>query len=138
MFGIKKIVKKRTVLFVLHDEKVLRSLERGPINKLYNILFVKSGKEALEITKQKEIQVIVADMCMPEMTGLELLRAVRKENPDIIGIIITGYGEDKELQNAVEKGEVLKFIPKPWKFGLVELESLIRRSIRDLNTQLNR
>ena len=110
MFGIKKKAKKRTVLFVERDEEVLRSLERGLLDESYNKLFVKSGKEALEITKQEEVHVIVADMCMSEMTGLELLRAVRKEFPGIIGIIITGYGEDNELQNAVEQGEILKLM----------------------------
>ncbi len=136
MFGTKKKAKKRTVLFVEHDEEILRSLERGLLGKSYNKLFAKSGEEALKITQQEEVHVIVADMCIPEMTGLELLRAVRKEFPGIIGIIITGYGEDNELQKAVEHGEILKFVPKPWKFGLVELESLVRRAIRDINIQL--
>ena len=76
MFGkkkIKKIAEKRTVLFVDDDEMVLRSLERGLLDESYNKLFVKSCKEALEVIKREEVHVIVADMCMPEMSGLELL-----------------------------------------------------------------
>ena len=135
MFGIKKKAKKRTVLFVHNDESFLQSLERNLIYTPYNKLFAKSCEEALKITQQEEVHVIVADMCIPEMTGLELLRAVRKECSDVIGIILTGY-EDNELQNAVEQGEILTFVSKPWKFGLGDLKSLIRRTIRDYNLHL--
>jgi DNA-binding NtrC family response regulator len=138
MFGIKKKAKKRTVLFVHKDVLVLQFLERCLLYTSYNKLFAKSCEEALEITQQEEVHVIVADMCIPEMTGLELLRAVRKECPGVIGIIITGYEEDDELQNAVEQGEILKFVSKPWKFGLADLKSLIRRAIEDYNLQLTR
>ena len=137
MFGIKKKSKKRTVLFVHNDELFLQSLERNLIYTPYNKLFAKSCEEALEIIQQEEVHVIVADMCMPKMTGLELFRAVRKECPDVIGIILTGY-EDDELQNAVEQGEILTFISKPWKFGFVDFKSLIRRAIRDYNLQPTR
>jgi CheY-like chemotaxis protein len=51
---------------------------------------------------------------MPEMTGLELLRAVRKEYPDTVGMILTEYMEEAELQAAEESGEIFKLIPKSW------------------------
>jgi len=138
MFGIKKKVKKRTVLFVDDDVLVLQSLERGLLDESYNKLIAKSCKEALEIIRQEEVHVIVADMCMPKMTGLELLRTARKECPGLIGIILTGYENDNELKNAVEQGEILKFVPKPWKFGLLDLESLVRRAIDNYNLQSQR
>jgi response regulator RpfG family c-di-GMP phosphodiesterase len=136
MFGIKKKAKKRTVLFVHDDVLVLQSLERSLIYTSYNKLFARSCAEALEITQQKEVHLIVANMSIPGMTGLELLRAVRKESPGVIGIILTGYEDDDELQNAVERGEILRFVSKPWKFGLRDLKSLVRRVIEDYNLQL--
>jgi response regulator RpfG family c-di-GMP phosphodiesterase len=138
MFGIKKKAKKRTVLFVHDDVLVLQSLERSLIYTSYNKLFARSSEEALEITQQEDVHLIVANMCIPEMTGLELFRAVRKESPRVIGIILTGYEEDEELQNAVQQGEILKFVSKPWKFGLADLKSLVRRTIEDYNLQLKR
>jgi two-component system response regulator HupR/HoxA len=141
MFGKKrkeKIVEKRTVLFVDDDEMVLQSLERGLLDESYNKLFAKSCQEALEILQQEEVHVIVADMCMPEMTGLELLRHVRKECPGVIGMVLSGYEEDAELQVAVEQGEVFKLVSKPWKFGGVDFESLIRRAIDQYNLQFIR
>jgi CheY-like chemotaxis protein len=138
MFGIKKKVKKRTVLFVDDDALVLQSLERGLLDESYNKLYARSGREALEIIKQQDVHVIVADMFMPEMTGLELIRHVRKECPGVIGIVLTGYEQDAELQNAVGKGEIFKLVSKPWKFGEVDFELLIRRAIDHYNLQIKR
>ena len=135
MFGRKKVEKKRTVLFVDDDEMVLRSLERGLLDESYNKLFTKSCKEALEILKREEVHVIVTDMCMPEMTGLELLRTIRKEYPNVIGMVLSGYEQDTELQTAVDQGEIFKLIPKPWKFGGVDFESLVRRAVNNYNLQ---
>jgi sigma-B regulation protein RsbU (phosphoserine phosphatase) len=137
MFRKKEMAEKRTVLFVDDDEPILRSLERGLLDKSYNKLFTKSSKEALEILQQKEVHIIVTDMCMPEMTGLELLRTVRKEYPDIIGIIHTGYTQDTKLQTAVEDGEVFEIFPKPWKLG-GDFEKLIQRAVEHYNLQNER
>ena len=123
MFGRKKTVeKKRTVLFVDDDEIVLQSLERGLLDESYNKLFVKSCKETLEILQREQVHVIVADMRMPEMTGLELLRTIRKDYPHIIGMVLSGYELDTTLQTANEQGEIFRVIPKPWKFGGVDFE----------------
>ena len=135
MFRKKKIVEKRTVLFIDDDEIVLQSLKRGLLDESYNKLFTKSCKDALEIIQEAEVHVIIADMCMPEITGLDFLRVARQEKPDVIGIVLTGYEEDKELQTALEQGEIFKLVPKPWKFGVVDFELLIRRAIDNYNLQ---
>ncbi len=103
----------KTVLFVDDDEAILRSLERGLLEESYNKLFANSGKEALEILKHNNVDLIVTDMQMPEMNGLELLRIVRKEYPNINGIVLTGYKLNAELIKAVEQKEVLKIVGKP-------------------------
>jgi len=111
------------------EELILRSLERGLLDRSYDKFFAKSGKEALEILKRKKVHVIVTDLRMPEMTGLELLRIVKKEYPNIIGIVLTGYGPDAEVRNAVEQGEIFWLIPKPlWKLG-GKFERLIQRAL---------
>jgi DNA-binding NtrC family response regulator len=130
-----KTIAMRNVLFVDDDEIVLQSLKRGLLDESYNKLFAKNPQEALELIQQEEIHVIVADMCMPEMTGLELLRTGRKERPELIGIILTGYEQDVELLNAVEQGEIFMVCSKPWKFGEIDFESIIRRAIDNYNLQ---
>ena len=130
-----KKVEKRTVLFVDDDEVVLQSLQRGLLDESYNRLFVKNCNEALEILQQVEVHVIVTDMRMPEMTGLELLRTVKKDYPNIVGIVLSGYEQDATLQTAVDQGEIFKLIPKPWKYGEVDFETLVRRAIEHYNLQ---
>jgi two-component system response regulator HupR/HoxA len=137
MFGKKKkekIVEKRNVLFVDDDKIALQSLERGLLDESYNKLFAKSGQEALEILRREEVHVIVTDMCMPEMTELELLRTIRKECPNVIVMVLTGYEQDAELQNAVEQKEIFKLIPKPWKLG-GNLEKFVQRAVDQYNLQ---
>ncbi len=70
----KKIAEKRTVLFVDDDEIVLRSLERGLLDEseFFEQLFAKSGQEALDILQKEQVHVIVTDMRMPGMDGLEV------------------------------------------------------------------
>ncbi len=128
-------MEKRTVLFVDDDEIVLQSLEKGLLDKSYNKLFVKSCNEALEILQREEVHVIVTDMRMPEMTGLELLRIARKEYPNIAGLVLTGYEPDTEVQNAIEQGEIFWLIPKPLrklggKFERLILQALIRSNLQ--------
>jgi len=130
-----KKVEKRTVLFVDDDEIVLQSLQRGLLDESYNKLFVKSCNEALEILQQVEVHVIVTDMRMPEMTGLELLGTIKKDYPNIVGMILSGYEQDTTLQTAIDQGEIFKLIPKPWKYGEMDFETLVRRAIEHYNLQ---
>ena len=131
------IVEKRAVLFVDDDEVVLRSIERGFIDEPYNTLFAKSGQEALEILQREEVHVIVTDMRMPEVDGLELLETIRKMYPHIVGIVLSGYTEMATLQKAVNQGEIFKFIPKPWKLE-GDFKKVVREAIDHYNLQSER
>ena len=128
MFGRQEqnIVEMRTILFVDDDEIVLRSLERGLLDEPYNQLFANSWKQALEILQREEVHVVVTDMRMPEMDGLELLEIIRKMYPHIVGIVFSGYTEMAALQKAVNQGEIFRFIPKPWK-----LEGDFKKVVRE-------
>jgi DNA-binding NtrC family response regulator len=137
MKWIQKKTEKRTVLFVDDDEIVLQSLERGLLDESYNKLFAKSCNETIEILQREEVHVIVTDMRMPEMTGLELLRTIRKDYPHIIGMVLSGYEQDATLMMAAEQGEIFKLIPKPWKFGGEDFEMLVRKAIDHYNLQSN-
>ncbi|MHA2315104.1 MAG: response regulator [Candidatus Hermodarchaeia archaeon] len=118
----------RTVLFVDDDEVILRSLERGLLDESYNKLFVKSCNEALEILQQLEVHVIVADMRMSDMTGLELLRIVKKEYPHIVRLITSAYTQITTLLTAINQIEIFRYITKPLKFE-EEFKPAIRQAL---------
>ncbi len=119
-------MENRTVLFVDDEEKLLHSLKRGFLDEPYNTLFANSGKEALEILEKKEVHVLVTDMRMPEMDGLELLKIVKERYPDIIRMVLSGYTQVSTLLTAINQGEIYKYITKPWK-----LEEEFKPSIRE-------
>jgi len=125
-------MEKRTTLFVDDEEKVLRSLERGLLDEPYNKLFSKSGREALEILQREEVHVIVVDMRMPEMNGLELLRIVKKEYPHIIRLVLSAYTQITTLLTAINQGEIFRYITKPWKLE-EEFKPAIRQAIEYYN-----
>ncbi len=134
MFWKQKTVEERTVLFVDDDEAILNSLERGLLDETYNKLFAKSCREALEVLRRQQVHVIVTDMRMPDMSGLELLRIIKKEHPSIVGVILSGYDKDTTLQAAVDQGEIFKLIPKPWKLG-GNFEEFVRQAIDQYDIQ---
>ncbi len=108
-------MEKKTVLFVDDEENILKSLRRGLLDEPYETLFAQGGKEALEILEQKEVHVLVTDMRMPEMSGLELLKIVKEKYPRIIRMVLSGYTQVTTLLTAINQGEIYKFITKPWK-----------------------
>lgn len=130
----KEIAEKRTVLFVDDDEIVLRSLERGLLDEseLFDQLFAKSGQEALEILEKEQVHVIVTDMRMPGMDGLELLTIVREKYPDILMIVLSGYTDMPALLDEFNQGEIFEFVPKPWKLEK-DLKKVVLKAIDHYN-----
>jgi len=125
---------KRTVLFVDDDRIVLRSIERGFLDELYIQLFAMSGQEALEILQKEEVHVIVTDMCMPGMDGLELLRIVRETYPHIVMIVLSGYTDMPTLLKEFNQGEIFEFVPKPWKLEK-DFKKIVRNAIDHYSLQ---
>ncbi len=102
------------VLFVDDEEKILSSIRRGIIGEKFKGLFANSAKKALEIMEQNEVAVIVTDMRMPEMDGLELLEEVKEKYPDTIRMVLSGYSQLVQVIATINKVGVFKFILKPW------------------------
>ena len=124
----------RTVLFVDDDVIVLQSLERGLMEESYNKYFVSTCNEALEIINREKVHVLVTDMCMPEMSGLELIKQTRKAHPDIVCIALSGYENDEEVLNSVNQGEIFRLIKKPWKLSGESFEKIIRLALQQYDT----
>ena len=93
----------RTVLFVDDDEIILKSVEKLTIDESYNKYFVRSAQDALEILKQKDVHVIVVDIVMPGIDGIELLRIIKRDYPDIVCMVISGYALPPEDMMAISE-----------------------------------
>jgi two-component system response regulator HupR/HoxA len=130
-------MEKRTVLFVDDEEGVLSALRRGLVDEPYHTLFARSGREALEILARSPVHVIVTDMRMPEMGGLDLLRTVKKEYPHVVRMVLSGYTQVTTLLTAINQGEVFRFIPKPWRLE-DEFKPAVREAVQYYDCQSHR
>jgi CheY-like chemotaxis protein len=104
---------KANVLYV-DDIQANLMLFEASFESSYHILLAASGKEALEILKEKEVHVIVSDQNMPGMSGNELLEKVTKEYPDIMRFMITAYTDYETVVEAINKGHLYGFFNKPY------------------------
>jgi putative nucleotidyltransferase with HDIG domain len=131
----------RTVLFVDDEPNILKSLQRLMRQEDINVLCASTGKEALEILDETPAQVFVTDQRMPEMSGVDLLSAVRERHPEIIRMMLTGFTEIKVAVEAINQGEIYRLITKPWNDD--ELRATIRQAfeqagLKDEIKRLNR
>jgi serine/threonine-protein kinase len=85
-------VSKPRLLFVDDEQRVLNSM-RVMFRRNFDLYLASHGAEALDIVKENDIDVIVADHRMPQMTGVEVLSAVRTLSPRTVRILLTGYHE---------------------------------------------
>lgn len=76
--------------------------------------FAKSGDEALKILEKENVQVIVADMKMPEMDGLTLLKIVKQKYPKIVRVVLSGFTQLPQVLAAINQAGIFRFITKPW------------------------
>lgn len=101
------------VLFVDDDPNLLAGIRRQ-FHRRYDIDFAGGGKAALDkMQSAGPFAVVVSDMRMPEMDGVELLSTVAKEYPDAIRIMLTGNADQKTAIDAVNRGHVFSFLNKP-------------------------
>lgn len=106
---------KPLVLYVDDEQQNLVSFRAG-FRKLYTVLTANNGQDALDLLEEhkEDVAVIISDQRMPKMTGVELFEQVRSLYPDIMRIVLTGYSDVQDIINAISKGEVYRYITKPW------------------------
>ena len=107
--------KKITILFVDDEPLILKAIENSLFRrrKVWSMKFAIGAQEALEILATTPCAVIVADMRMPGMDGIQLLREVKEKYSNIIRIMLTGTADIQTAIDAINTGEVFRFLSKP-------------------------
>ncbi len=103
-----------TILCVDDEESVLSALKRVFRKTDYNVVIARSAKEAMKILESYEIDLIISDMRMPEVSGGELLLDVTKLWPKVIQILLTGYSEMDAVKMVEEDANIYAMLDKPW------------------------
>lgn len=117
---------KYPVLFVDDDESN-RVIFQANFGDDFNIILAKDGHEALKLLYDISPAVLVTDQRMPGMTGVELAEIVRRDKPEVVRMIITAYADIQAAIDAINRGQVLRYISKPW--NVPEVRAYLRNSI---------
>ena len=109
---------------------ILRRMRRKIRSGQYSFLFAQNGVQALEVLNEHpDVDIVISDINMPEMDGLTLLEQLRKVDPNIRAIIVSAYGDMKNIRTAMRRGAV-DFITKPINFE--DFEETIERTVIQL------
>ncbi|MGJ7033058.1 hybrid sensor histidine kinase/response regulator [Niabella hirudinis] len=101
------------VLYVDDEQQNLNSFKAG-FRSRYRIFTAISVAAALEILSREEIHVIISDQRMPEITGVEFFKITKVQYPHIPRVLLTGYTDVGVLAEAVNQGDIYRYITKPW------------------------
>ena len=101
------------ILFVDDEERILRSLALQ-FRREYEVLTESDPRRALERLKSENVQIIVSDQRMPQMSGAELLAQAREIAPDTLRILLTGYSDLDAAVEALNSGGIFRYLTKPW------------------------
>jgi len=124
-------MKKKTKLLVVDDEDIVRESLCDWLSSVgYNVLTAKCAEEALGIIKNKKIKIMIADLIMPGMDGIELMKKAREIIPTISTVIITAHGTIQTAISAIREG-AYDFIEKP--FCPEKVELIIRNLVEHYN-----
>ena len=119
-------------ILIVDDEPAnLRSLERL-FRGEYEVLTAESGAEALKLLEQHDVALLITDQRMPEMTGIELLQKTVPLRPRMVRIILTGYTDVDALVEAINSGQVYRYVGKPWNND--ELKLTVKRALEHYET----
>ena len=104
------IAKEAAVLFVDDELNILSAIRRAVTDEAFQSFYANSAKEALKIMAEQEIAVIVTDMRMPEMDGLQLLKIVKSDYPDTVRMVLSGYTQLSQVLATVNHADIFNFI----------------------------
>ncbi len=116
------------VLLLVDDEpSILAALRRLLRAEGYVLHTAESGAAGLELLAQQPVDLVVSDMRMPGMSGVQFLEQVRQRWPHTMRLLLTGYADVTATIDAINRGEIYRYLNKPWDDG--ELRSVIRDAL---------
>ncbi len=116
---------KIKVLYVDDESNNLLAFQAG-FRRFYDIYTATSVADGLSILNETDIHVIIADQRMPKTTGVEFFSIISKAYPDPLRILLTGYSDIEAVVDAINKGEIFRYITKPW--NETELKTAIQNA----------
>ncbi|MGB5750390.1 MAG: response regulator [Desulfobacterales bacterium] len=126
-----EMIKGNEAILLVDDEKSTIQVEKLMLRELgYQVVSALSGKEAIELYKEKmvDLDLVALDMIMPEMNGKDTYDALKKINPEVKVLLVSGYSLNKQIEELMEKG-CNGFIQKP--FDIKQLSHKLREVLEN-------
>ncbi len=117
---------KGSILVVDDEQVVLKSCERVLAPDGYQVSTTSSAKDALGLLDKNRYDLIITDLKMPEMDGLEFMKQVRTRNPDINIVVITGYPSQESIKESLSL-RIIDYLPKP--FSPILLQEVVNKAV---------
>src|SRR5205085_110925 len=118
----------RTILVADDEPNIRRVLEAMFTKDGYTVLTAENGKRAINLASANTIDVLISDLIMPDMTGVEVLRAVKELQPHCAALMITAYGTIKTAVEAMRLG-AFNYIGKP--FEMDEVRVMVKQALEN-------
>src|SRR5215831_657895 len=140
----------RCSLLVVDDEAYITSTLSSLLSPEFEVVTADSAVTAQEIFRNREIDIILTDQKMPRTSGVQLLEWVRRHSPRTIRLLMTGFAELQEAVEAINRGQVFRYLFKPWRadelletlhnagrtFLLERSHEQLLQELRELNQEL--
>lgn len=130
--------KHKTAILYIDDEENNLIAFRASFRRDFDIFVTDKASDAVQILSENTIHLIVADQKMPDISGVEFLELVRAEYPDPIRILLTGYADIEAVIDAINRGQVYRYINKPWDENELRMIFSNAREYYDAKTDLKR
>ena len=108
-----RALKDLKVLLVEDEESISRLFKEAVADSFYTFLIAKDGLEGIALFKKLKPDIVITDIMMPRMSGLEMAQELRKINPDIHIIVLSAFSEKEKLLSAIDIG-INKYFLKPF------------------------
>lgn len=144
--------KYKCSLLVVDDEPYILATLSALLSDEFEVITSESGAAAQRIFAERPIDLVLSDQKMPKMNGVQLLEWVRQHHPKAIRLLMTGYADLEEAVEAINRGQVYRYLPKPWRtedlletlrtaarsFLLERSHEQLLDELREVNDQLKR
>ncbi len=104
---------KPSILYVDDEEHNLIAF-KAVMRRKYQVFTAISAEEALALLGNNEIEIVISDQRMPHTSGVQFFSKIKKLHPDPIRILLTGYSDMESVVDSINKGEVYRYLTKPW------------------------
>lgn len=112
---------KNIKVLYIDDELDNLTSFKATFRRNFSIVTAESAEVAGQILDEERVHVILSDQRMPKMTGIEFFEKIQNTHPDPIRILITGYADINAVIDAINRGQVYKYLTKPWNEGDVKI-----------------